>query len=91
MNKTYEFLPNHLSQEDTDYYTSMNKGFTATADCLKVTYESGESETYVIFKGNWTPYGMVRDCGDHYIRARYCGYERIDKDTLTVTEYVEDK
>ncbi len=39
----------------------------------------------------WTPYGCARDCGDHYIVARSCSYDRVDKRTLAITENVEDK
>lgn len=88
---TYTFLPNNISKEDAEYYTRMNKGFKATQDCLRVEREDGSAETYVIMKGRYTAYGMVRDCGDHYIRAKYSSYERIDKETLEVTQDVEDR
>lgn len=42
------------------------------------------------YKG-WTPSGCVRDCGDHYIEARYSRYDRVDKKTLKRTFDVEDK
>ena len=45
---------------------------------------------YVIFRGSWTRYGTVRDCGDHYIKANYSSYSRIDKNTLEITNNVED-
>lgn len=45
----------------------------------------------VIFKGAWTRSYTVRDCGDHYIVARYSRYDRIDKDTLKITVDVEDR
>ena len=39
----------------------------------------------------WTPYGTARDCGDHYIIARYDRYDKIDKHTHTMTKDVEDR
>lgn len=50
-----------------------------------------ESTTYVVLKGKYTPYFSVRDCGDHYIFAGYSQYYRIDKDTLQITNDVEDR
>lgn len=49
-----------------------------------------ESTTYVVFKGDRTPYMGVRDCGDHYIIAGHDRYDRIDKSTLAITKDVED-
>lgn len=42
------------------------------------------------YKG-WTPTGCARDCGDHYIIARYSSYDRVDKKTLEIVKDVEDK
>lgn len=42
------------------------------------------------YKG-WTPFGTARDCGDHYIIARYSRYDRVDKKTMEITRDVEDK
>lgn len=39
----------------------------------------------------WTSYGTVRDCGKHYIIARYDRYDKIDKRTHAVTKDVEDR
>lgn len=50
-----------------------------------------ESCSRVILKGEWTPYLTARDCGDHYIVARFDRYDRIEKDNLKVTRDVEDK
>lgn len=44
----------------------------------------------VVIQGSWTPYGFIRDCGDHYIIALYSRYDRISKDLQTITEDVED-
>lgn len=64
-------------------------GFKMTGETLRLGNEF-ESTTYVVFTGRWTPYGMVRDCGDHYIKAQYDRYDRIDKKTLEITRDVED-
>lgn len=53
--------------------------------------DENESYEHVVFKGSWTRYGTVRDCGDHYIYAGYSQFYRIDKETLEITEDVEDK
>lgn len=37
-----------------------------------------------------TPYDCARDCGKHYIIAKYDRYDRVDKDTLAVTKDVDD-
>ena len=39
----------------------------------------------------WTPTHCARDCGDHYIIARYDRYDRIDKGTFAMTKDVEDR
>ena len=46
---------------------------------------------HIIVKGTWTPSGCARDCGDHYIIARHDRYDRIDKETMEVTQDVEDR
>lgn len=45
----------------------------------------------VVVQGSWTPYGFIRDCGEHYIIALYSRYDRISKDLQTVTEDTEDR
>jgi len=42
------------------------------------------------YKG-WTPSYCARDCGDHYIIARYDCYDKIDKRTHAMTKDVEDR
>lgn len=61
------------------------RGYHMTGETL----ELGDT-TFVVFKGSWTRYGTVRDCGDHYIYAGYSSYTRIDKETLEITRDVED-
>lgn len=67
------------------------RGYHMTGETLRLGWESGESAEYIVFKGSWTRYDTVRDCGDHYIKAQYSRYDRIDKKTLEVTYDVEDK
>lgn len=62
---------------------------------MKETWEDGVVSRVIIkakpgCKG-WTPYGTARDCGDHYIIARYSRYDRVEKAGLQVTENVEDE
>ena len=45
----------------------------------------------IVVQGSWTPYGFIRDCGDHYVTALYSRYDRISKDLQTVTEDTEDR
>ena len=63
----------------TAFETPNIKGFTAI-----------ESTTYVVFKGNHTPYMGVRDCGDYYIISRYDRYDRVEKGTLKITRDVDE-
>lgn len=73
--------------------TAENKrwfGNDMTGETLTIGDENG-STTYVVKRGRTTLYGTVRDCGDHYIKAGYSGYDRIDKATLEITENVEDR
>lgn len=58
----------------------------------EVIEESGNNSSIsrVVVAGLWTPYGFMRDCGDHYIIARYSRYDRVSKDLQTVTEDTED-
>ena len=88
-----EVTRNALTQEDRDWYNRANARakLTATGDTLKETFPDGSAQTLVVFKGRWTPYGVCRDCGDHYIIARYSRYDRIDKATLEITPDVEDR
>lgn len=39
----------------------------------------------------WTPYGCVRDCGDHYILAEYDRFDSLDKKTMKITHDVGDR
>lgn len=65
-------------------------GLLLTGETITIGDEC-ESTTYVVFKGRKTPYMTVRDCGDHYIFAGYSQYYRIGKDTLQITDDVEDR
>ena len=58
----------------------------------EVIEESGDSSkiSRVIITGAWTPYGCMRDCGDHYIIARYSRYDQVSMDLQTIIEDTED-
>lgn len=77
-----------LSEENKKYFNV--KGMKMTGETLTLGDPNGSKCTYVVFKGRFTPSGYVRDCGDHYIKAQYSGYDRIDKETLEITENVDD-
>ena len=79
-----------INKEDANWFESVNKGFKVTGESLEESWEDG-STTYVVFTGRWTRYGMCRDCGDHYIIARWSRYDRIDKETYKRTPDVEDR
>lgn len=74
--------------------------YTRALSCYKpqlvptgeVIEERGEESAIsrVVISGTWTPYGHMRDCGDHYIIARYSRYDRVSKDLQTITEDCED-
>ena len=84
-----------LEASDKAYYEKMNPGYKCTGETLEERYEEehgweGGACTYVVMKGKWTRYGMCRDCGDHYVIARYSRYDRINKGTLELIRDVED-
>ena len=66
------------------------EGYEMTGETLLEEREDGTCTNWVVFKGTWTRYQSVRDCGDHYILARYASYDRVDKGTLKLTRDVED-
>ena len=67
------------------------KGYTMTGETLAETLPDGTYTNYVIFFGSWTRSGTVRDCGDHFIIARYSRYDKINKNDLSIIEDVEDR
>lgn len=71
------------------------KGYTMTGETLtEALTDIGGKEyvtEYIVFKGTWTRSHSVRDCGDHYIIARYSRYDRINKSDLSIIRDVEDK
>lgn len=77
-----------LNQENRHFYNS--NGYTMTGETLTLGDEQRKT-TYIVFKGSWTRYDTVRDCGDHYIKAQYSRYDRIDKETLEITRDVADR
>lgn len=70
------------------------KGYHMTGETISETIKEIDGNdcttTYIVFSGSWTRSGTVRDCGNHYIFARYSRYDRLDKDTMTLTLDVED-
>lgn len=78
-----------LTQEEMALFEKSFKDLSPTGETVVKNFENG-SITKVVFKGNRTPWGAIRDCGDHYIEALSSRYDRISKDLQTVTEDVED-
>lgn len=69
-------------------------GFTFTGeyvcyDCVNHGYN--EIHVFTVIKGDHTPCGYLRDCGDHYIRGWYKEFDRINKGTFKITCNVEDE
>ncbi len=71
------------------------KGFEYTGEIIEIEHQDSVvgsiTNAYRVVKGKFTPYGGIRDCGNHYIKANYSSYDRIDKKTLLVTRNVEDR
>lgn len=82
----YEVLKADHKDECESYYG------TPTGELMRIYDDDGNEEIKIIFKDRtYTPFGTIRDCGDHYIWAMYSSYTRIDKGTMEVTRFVEDK
>lgn len=65
------------------------KGFEYTGEIVEIEYLSEplrmvETVSLRVVKGKFTPYMGIRDCGDHYIKANYSSYDRIEKGTLEI-------
>lgn len=100
MKYTYTHYIGELKGDEFEYFERTNPGYTCTGETLIEEYREergrdGGGCTYVVFKckpgHHGTRYGMCRDCGDHYIIARWSRYDRIDKKTLEITFDVEDR
>lgn len=79
-----------LTAEDMEWFRKSYKGLKPTGEAIREISDH-RSQTTVVFKGNWTPFGCIRDCGDHYIKALYSSYRWISKDLKTTREDVEDR
>jgi hypothetical protein len=96
--KTMKITKKMMNKEELEEARKQfdRKGYHITGEILCYDWRDEEKAAgcvyceFVVFKGSWTRYDSVRDCGDHYIRAKYSSYERIDKETLDVTKDVED-
>lgn len=75
---------------ENDFNIQDWKGFEYTGELMYIQYPGGGDEIQRVIKGKFTPHGAVRDCGDHYIKANYSSYTRIDKGTMKLTHDVED-
>lgn len=78
-----------LTTREMVYFGACYEGLIPTGETIKEISDN-HSQTTVVFKGSWTPYGCIRDCGDHYIKALYSSYRWISKDLQATREDVED-
>lgn len=88
----YEKGTIEMSANNKEWYES--RGWRMTGETLKEICTNNGLESckeYVVMKGGWTRTYSARDCGDHYIIARYSRYDRVEKDTLEITYDVEDR
>lgn len=98
MTYTWTYTVGTIEEADQKWFNEHNEGFKCTGETLEERYEESEgrdsgSTTYVVMKATgrrFTPYQMCRDCGDHYIIAKWDKYIRIDKGTMKKTVDVED-
>lgn len=99
MTYNWTYTVGKLEANENEFFERVNPGYICTGETLEERYEETEGReagatTYVVMKSKgkrWTPYGMCRDCGDHYIIARWSRYDRIDKKTFKRTVDVEDR
>jgi len=85
---TIEKSPENVKWFDRRGYHMTGETLTIRDDYYGDEYAT--ETTFVVFKGRWTRYKTVRDCGDHYIYAGYSSHIRIEKDTLEITFDVDD-
>lgn len=81
----------YKSEEDLSDFEKMNRGWKVTGELLEEKFPDGSGTTYVVMTGPFTNTYMCRDCGDHYIIARWSRWDRIDKGTLKITVGVDDR
>lgn len=85
-----------VATDERAFFEERNKGYKCTGETLTERIEEvsgleSMETTYVVMTGKFTAYGMCRDCGDHYIIAKWDRYDRIDKGTMKRTADVEDR
>lgn len=91
----YNVTIGRLDEDEWQSFEAMNPGYRCTGETLREEFPDGSAQTLVVFKckqgHRGTRYGMCRDCGDHYILARWSRYDSIDKKTLKITVDVDDR
>ena len=97
MLKNLTYTPgSQLEADDLAWYNKINARYGLHTDGQTLVKKTKMSDgwphatTLIIFTGTHTPFGYVRDCGDHYIEALYSSYRWISKDLTTIIEDVED-
>lgn len=87
--KVLEIGTIELSEKNRDWFN--RPGYEMTGETVKIGWSHGYTENLIVFRGDWTRYGTVRDCGDHWIHAGWSSYIRINKDTYEITYDAEDE
>ena len=85
-----------LNADDVAWFGRFYPKHNVIGDMVFTDDKTGETYDKIIVKmkpgcNGYTPTGTVRDCGDHYIEAKYSRFDKIDKKTLDITKDVEDK
>lgn len=79
-----------LTAEEKEYFQKFYTKHTV----IGIMEENDNSRVIVKMKRGYkgfTPAGCARDCGNHYIIARYSRYDSVDKNTLEIAKDVEDR
>jgi hypothetical protein len=80
----------NLTEEEKAYFQQFYKAHEVVG---MMEEENGNRIIVKMKRGykGFTPYGVARDCGNHYIIANYSSYDSVDKKTLEVTKNTDDK
>lgn len=76
-----------LNTDEIAWFKKLNKCMEIPGNTVELWEDGRMVSCKVVFKGPFTPYGAIRDCGKYYIEAHYSRYIKIDKETLTIIDY----
>ena len=90
-----KYMVGVLPPEEIEYFERHNAGYKCTGETLEERFVDlfgmEHGAVYAVMRGKATLYGMCRDCGDHYIIARWSRYDKVDKATLNIEYDVDDR